>query len=290
MENRKKVVIGILIVFVLIAGYFGTKVYIEKDMEKKINKAIGKAAFFIDVDYEKVQVDLIGFTVHIKGITISPRGKERKTKIDDFIIYDMDDKNNFPYYLHIAMRGMDMSAENFGNRAERLKELGYENIKANMELDYKYNEDNKEIYLNTLSSGAEDLGNINLKFHLSNIDLGSKGIAAVFLTFSEVLLHNAELSYTDDSFVSRLIKSVAKGQGQDVDDFVDMISESIDNEISKEKDEFTKEAMKSFKKFVRNPDKISISTSLKKPLPVGRLKGKKDPKEIIKLLNAKVHI
>ena len=290
MENRKKFIIGILVVFVLIGGYFGTKVYIEKNMEKKVNKTIQKAAYFIDVDYEKVQVDLIGFVVHIKGITISAPGKEQKAKIDDFIIYDIDGKNNFPYYLHIALKGIDMGVENLGDQAERLKELGYENVKANMELDYKYDENNKEIYLNTLSSGAEDLGKINLKFHLGNIDLGSKNIAATFLNFSQVLLHNAELSYADDSFVSRLIESVAKEQGMGVDDFVGMISESIDNEISKEKDEFTKEAMESFKKFVKNPDNISISISPEKPLPIGRLKGKKDPKEIIRLLNAKVHI
>jgi hypothetical protein len=290
IENKKKIVIGILVVFVLIAGYFGAKAYIENAMEKKVDKAIGKVAYFIDVDYDKVKVDLMGLIFHIKGINISLPGKKGKAKIDDFIIYDMDKKNKFPLYLHIGLKGMNMGIENFGDRAEILKELGYQNIKANMELDYKYDDNNKEIYLNTLSSGAEDMGNINLKFHLSNIDLDSKHIAATLLTFSEVLLHNAELIYKDDSLVSRLIESAAKKQGKDVDDFIGIISEGIDNEISQEKDKFAKEAFESFKKFVKNPDKISISISPKKPVPVGRLKRLKDPKEIIKFLNAKVHI
>lgn len=287
MGNKKKIAFGILIV-VLIAVYVGAKAYANNVAEKKVNKAIGKVAYFVDVDYKKVSVDLWGLATHIKGVTISPVGEKETVNIDDIVIYDIDDENSIPLFLHIVFKGINLNVESFRNNTKKLKDLGYDNIKANMELDYKYDVNEKEFFLNTLSNGAEKIGNINLKFHISNIDLSPENIVSILFTFPQILIHSAELSYKDDSLISRVLKIAAKKEDKDVDSIISKIIQDIDNEISSEKDQFTKEAMEAFKKFIKDPNKISISISPKKPVPLGRLQRVDNPKEIIKLLNVKI--
>jgi len=290
MSNKKKIIGGILIV-VLIAVYVGLKTYAGNIAKKRVNKAIGKVANFVDVDYDNVSVDLIGLNPHINGVTISPAGEERekeKILIDDIVVYDIDDEGKIPLYLHVGLNGINANLNSFGNDAKKLKDLGYDNIKANIELDYKYDDKEKEFYLNALSIGAEKMGTINLAFHISNVDLNPDNIMSIMSSFPQILIHYADLSYKDASLVTRLQKKAAKENGEDVDSFINKITKEIDKEISQEKDKFTKQAMEAFKEFIKKPNKILISISPKKPVPIGRMQRVNDPKEIIKLLNVKV--
>ncbi len=134
------------------------------------------------------------------------------------------------------------------------------------------------------------MGNIDLKFHLSNIDLNPDMIAGLLFSFPQILIHDAAISYNDNSLVQRLIKEAAKENGKEYDSFISDIVKEIDNEIFKEEDKFTKKGLEAIKKFVKDPNKISVSISPEKPIPIGRLQRIDEPKEIIKLLNAKFSI
>ncbi len=167
MGTRKKIIAGILIV-ILVAGYIGVKAYVTSAAEERVNRAIAGMAGFVDVDYKKVSVDLFGSTVHIRKVSISPVGEKEKAYINDIAIHDVDHKNKIPLYLHVAMNGIAVDTDSFGDSAKELKALGYDNVNAHMELDYKYDKDEKTFNLNTFRSGAEDMGTVDLKFHVSN--------------------------------------------------------------------------------------------------------------------------
>lgn len=287
MENQKKIVVGILIV-VLIATYVGAKTYAGKIAERKVSRAIRNVANYADVSYEKISVDLLGLNAHINNVTITPVGAKEKTVIDDIVIYDVDDKSKIPSYLHIALRGININVDSLGNDARQLKELGYNEIKANMEWNHEYDTNGKEFYLNSLSSGADKMGTIDLKFHISNINLSSENIISVLMFFPKILIHSAELSYRDDSLVSRLLEMEAKKEGKEVDSIISEITKDIDKEISRAKGELAKEVMEALKKFIKNPDKIAITVSPEEPVPVGSIQRTEDSEELLKLLNVKI--
>ncbi len=287
MQNKKKIVVGVLIV-VLIAVYVGVKTYAGRVAERKVNKAIGKVANYADVSYGKISVDLLGLNTRINDVTITPLGAKEKTVIDDIVIYDVDDKSKIPSYLHIALRGININVDSLENDARQLKELGYNEIKANMEWKHKYDANGKEFYLDSLSSGVDKMGTIDLKFHISNIDLGSDNILSIFLFFPKILIHSAELSYRDDSLVPRLLKRGAKKEDKEVDSIISEITKDIDKEILRANNEFAKEAMEALKKFIKNPDKIVITVSPERPVPVGSIQKTEDSEELLKLLNVKI--
>jgi len=78
----KKQIISIGIVVVLIATYLGIKLYASNVAEGNVNKAITRASSFADIDYKKVNVDLLTMDVRISDILVSLKDSrvERKDK------------------------------------------------------------------------------------------------------------------------------------------------------------------------------------------------------------------
>lgn len=288
MSNKKRFTAVILIVVMVV--YIGIKTYTEKAAAKKVDKAIGTVAGFADVDYGNISIDLLRSNAHIKGVTILPAGEDKKIIIDDIIIYDIDGEDKIPSYLHICFNGIDINIDSFGDSAKELRSLGYDDIKANIELDYKYNDKKKEFNLNSLIISAKKMGNINLDFHMSNIDLNPDNILSVLFRFPQILIHNAELIYKDDSLVARLQQKAAKENSEDLGNYISRITREIDNKTLQEQDKFARQSMEAVKKFIKKPNNISISISPDKPVPIGRIQKVNDPKEIIKLLNVKISI
>ena len=80
---------------------------------------------------------------------------------------------------------------------------------------------------------------------------------------------------------------LAAQQGKTVDELLKEITEQIDKDIAKEENKFNKNALKSLKKFVNDPDKIKITVSPKEPVPLKKLQGV-DPVKVPEVLNIKI--
>ena len=99
----KKQITGIGILVVLIAIYAGVKMYASNVAEGKVNEAIAKVANFADIDYKNVSIDLLGMNVRISDIIVSPADSKEKLKIDEIVIYDIDDKADIPIFFIYIM-------------------------------------------------------------------------------------------------------------------------------------------------------------------------------------------
>ncbi len=285
----KKQIISIGIVVVLIAIYSGIKIYASNSAEKKINEAIAKAAVFADIDYKKVSVDLIGMDVRISDILVCPANAEKKIKIDEIIIYDIDDKSDIPAFLSMSFRGIELNIKDLGNNANDLKALGYnDKLMINLNADYTYDNEKKELDIKKIGIGADDAGEINISFRLGNINLKPKEIISLIFTFPQVIFNEAKIKYNDDSLAKRLLNLGAQKNQTNLENFKKSLVQKIEKEIKMEKDVFIKNALVEIKKFLEDPEKISISASPSKPHPIGRIMRVNDPKDIIKLLNIQI--
>ena len=83
----KKLITGVSVALILIAIYFGIKMYASNVAEKKIAEAIASLADYVDVNYKKVSVDLLGLDVHISDVLVSPAKAKEKVKINEIVIY-----------------------------------------------------------------------------------------------------------------------------------------------------------------------------------------------------------
>jgi len=285
----KKQITGISIVVVLIAIYFGVKMYASNVAEAKVNEAIAKAANFADIDYKNVSVDLLGMDVRISDILVSPADAKEKIKIDEIVIYDIDDKSDIPSFLSMTCSGIELNIKNLGEDAKKLMELGYnDKVLVNLTTDYTYSKEKKELHIKKLSIGADEVGKINVSFRLGNISLEQEAIAGLLFSFRQIIFHEAKIEYNDDSLAERLIKLGAKEQQVSTEDFRKALIKNVETEIAKEKDEFAQKALSEVKEFLVDPDEFSISASPSKPQPLGRIMRANDPKDIINLLN--IHI
>lgn len=289
----KKQIIGIGIVVVLIAIYSGIKIYASNIAEEKVNEAIAKVAIFADIDYKKVSVDLISMDVRISDILVLPANAQKKIKIDEIIIYDIegkiDDKTDIPAFLSMSFNGIELNIKDFGHDAKGLKALGYnDKIIINLNADYAYDKEKKELDIKNIGIGADDAGEINVSLRLDNINLEPKEIISLIFTFPQVVFSKAKIKYEDDSLAKRLMTLGAQKNRTNPEDFKKILIQNVEKEIKMEKDAFIKKALVEIKKFLEDPEKISISANPSKPYPLGRIMRINDPKDIIKLLNIQI--
>jgi hypothetical protein len=282
---KKTHIIGIGATIIIGFAYVGTKMYASSIAEEKLDIAIANLVNYVDVDYRNVSVDLLGFDVHVSGIVVSAINSEDKINIDEIVIFDFDKESDIPFFLHIALNGIQIPID----QIEAVKKLGYDDyMLLNADIEYDYNKNEKEIVLNRIQVGADGVGDIEISLRLSNIDLNPENILAFLFTYPQIMLHNATIMYRDDSFIERLMKLQAETQDRNVTEMKDDIITIIEHTIEEEEDDFTKKVLTEIRKFVDSPEQFSISIEPIKPLPLGRIMRTKNPKDLIRILNIKI--
>jgi hypothetical protein len=285
----KKQITGIGIAVALIALYWGAQMYASNVAEGKVNEAIANAADFADIDYKKVSFNLLRRDVRISDILISPAHEKGRIRIGEIIIRDIDDRAKIPAFLSMSCNGIELNLEDLGKTARKIRELGYtEKLMVNLNINYLYDQEKKELDLKQLGLGADDAGEITISFHLSNLNFDREKIAQLLFTLPQVIFHEAKITYEDDSLSERLMKLGAKDHQTNEHDFKRSLIQKVEKEIEKEKDDFTKKSLSEIKTFLEDPKGFSISASPTKALPIIRILQVDNPKDVIKLLNVQI--
>ena len=279
-----------MFILIVIAALIGTKMfYIDRKAEKEVEAHLQKVEGFIDVQYDKVSIDLLGWKPRMKKVTISQHESDAKTEIESIVISDFDDDHDIPLFMDISFEGvtMEVNEANFGRQTKELKRLGYDEIQAKMHLNYHYDREEKEFTLKQFRFGADDAGHFQAKFQLSHIDLNPDTLFFLLLTYPKIRINSAEFSYDDDSLLPRLQKYRAEEEGKSVDEIVKEMTDRLDREIEKEDNAFNKKALKALKKFVKNPDEIKIIIAPKEPVSLETLQDL-PPTKVPEVLNMKI--
>lgn len=287
----KKTKIGLLILVVLLAaGYFGLKAYAARVAEKNIDNTVSRFSGFVDLDYQKVDVDLFGLNTHIRNVRVAGINSQQSMEIDDVVIYRLNRHDRLPASLHIRFKGISLALDQLGRHADSLQQMGYDHIKGDTELDYTYDPAEKNLDINTFQTGAAELGHIQLTCQVKNLDLNPVNLAVLMFTFPDILLSRATITYRDDSFVRRLLELAARENGQSYAAFMKNLNEKLEKKIAGRSDPFFKQVAAAVKKFLNDPEAITFALSPDKPVSIGRLQKIRDREELIRLLNAKAYV
>ena len=265
-------------------GYIGIKSYANSLAKAKLQEAFSAIEFYADISYKKVNVNLFGLNAHINEVIVSPHGSKENIFIDEIVIYEIDNKNQIPTFAHIKLNGLISGTSN--EEKNLSKNLGYAgNIKVNIELDYVYRKSERALYCDRFSYGADKIGTINLKYHISNLDLDSDNIIFLDSPFPNLLIHNVEMSFQNESFVERFMQMKAKEEGKEDAIFMQEIVEMIEEEISRTNDAFYQETLHVLKEFIKDPDKIVVEFAPDTPISLDSILEIDNLSEAIKLLN-----
>jgi len=292
-ENMKKTfkIIGVVLVVLIIGGYFAVEFAIENNIRTNLDEYIEKNKQFGTLKYSDLSICLAKRELVVSGIELTPLGSLNPIILDSVTVDKFKKgSSGVPQELSFTAKGLHIDARQIGPQGRSLLELGYDFLLADIGLDFAYDQEKKELHLNDLSYGAESAGFVNMNFHLSELDLENFNLFSLMFAIPKVKLHSGGFKYADDSFFERSMKVAAVKQGKTPEQILVEAEATLDAELAKAKDEFSKKVLNTLKQFVRNPKQISISVLPPEKVSIQKIQETKDPKELVKLLNMKVEL
>lgn len=279
---------GIGVGAVAIGLYMGVGFYTSKAAEAKLDKVIAEADDEFTIEYRSAKVNLLGSNLTVNDVSVAPKGApEQAVNIDKIIINEFDDKSDFPTVIDASVKGIQVGSDqaNTAMMAPFLKQAGYdETLSLDLDTRYEYDAASNEMTLEEFRLGADDLGHFEVTFKLGNFDPEAT-------TNDQLILHTAELVYTDDSFVDNLLTAMAAQSNQDVKQFKTQLTSGLsqnaqlfvpmDNPVATT-------AIQETVAFIENPNGLSISVNPQQPILVSDLASASDPQAWMEMLNLEI--
>jgi hypothetical protein len=205
---------------------------------------------------------------------------------DNFFLASSLDQNNVVNRVSKKVKnfsfGFPTTLVESNNILQKLTALGYDQLIVGIELEYDYQPETKDLSI-AWDASAINLG--RLQFDLGLTDYRSPpvpldGSLVEFLAFLEKLrtpaqeasLQGVKAVYHDFGLVPRLIKAEAQSRGQSSEEFTQNLVGTINTSLLfLPLPASLKEQVYAVNRFLQNPQKIQLTITCKKPLPLKNL-------------------
>jgi hypothetical protein len=166
---------------------------------------------------------------------------------------------------------------------------GNQDVKANLECRWDYDDANRSLNLKRLKVHAEKMGEAELRLNLQNINPTQfesipRNAVVLLAMISGIKIVNAQFTYKEASFLRRIYEAGASRSQQPVEKYIEDITHRIDKLILEKKDPDTRQLLKAIREFAGSPDDITILVKPKTPVPIGRLYFLRYPEQAVELL------
>ena len=292
--KKKSICYGALVIAGIFILYFGVKFYTEKTVQRNIDNEIQKIAQFADVQYDDLQVDILGPSISLKDVVIKPRFWKEEIRIDEGVFYDLENEDGIPSNIRFNLKGIYLNIARPDNFLKTyIESMGLENVKAELECAVSYDQKDRTLNVKQIKIGAGGVGKAELSLSLKNIDpetIGSlpQNIVLLLITLSGVSIESAEIKYQDETLMDKVITVAARQKSQQADDYYQSLVQRLEQALNNETDPDVKKAIKGIQDFMKKKDRISIMLAPKKPVPFGKLYWIRDLKPLVDLLGIKV--
>lgn len=288
--NQKKIIAIAGGVGGVVALFVGAQLVASRMATKEVDKAIASVSDLVEVDYKRVNASLLGGGTQVKDVTLSPVGSGEQYQIDEIVVYDYKaTENDIPTRINMAINGMALDVGAMGESASSLKEYGYgDALSVNFSTQYTYQEAEKEVRLEKFKMGADEVGDLDVSVHLSNIVFDPATVAAMPFSLFGTVFHEATITYDDDSLVTRMFDTAAATAGVSVADLKKEAIASLEKDLASGDKSLSQELVAEMKNFINNPDGFTVSINPDEPVPFSALLGTGgDPDKLIELLNVR---
>lgn len=268
MLGRKIAAIAAVVVVAAGAG-FGVKLYQNRDAGQRadafLQRTFGKLG---EAHYKDASRSMSGvLTIH--GLTLKPNGRPNEYQISELVVHRYDDQHPTPNFAHIEARGVKLNMTSLPDprAAMFLGMLGYQNLTADLEVNYDYRPAAKSVSL-ALREDVKDMGEVKLDLDLNNV-----AVERALFTYPAIELKRAQITYRDESLVDRLLKMAAAQNGLSEQDLVARIQARLDQKLSQTKDSLESKAVSEIKHFLDHRRSLTVSMEPAQPIRIADLKG-----------------
>ena len=289
-----------LISGVVIAGlavsYVGGKLYMTDKVEKQLDAKIIEMQPMLDVKYGDLSVEPITQKIQLHNVVLTPAdGSGNPITINEITVNELDTSSEFPTALDFVLNGISISIDDIEPQtADRLKALGYsDDLLISLSTKYTY-VDNVMDWQFGLS--AQDMGKMEYSLNIADFEFDPKQPLTLLFSYPNYQLNSAELTYTDQSLVNRIMKQEAENSAISVEELKQRLSDKINailaadletsNKMSDAELNVAKNAAEAFIKFINDPQSITISINPEQAVTLGEItQSQNDPAKLITLLN-----
>lgn len=291
-----KVISGVVIAG-LAASYAGGKFYMTDKVATQLDAKIIEMQPMVDVKYSDLSVEPITQKIQLRDVVLSPAdGSAKPITINEITINELDTSADFPSALDLALSGISISIDDVEPQtAMQLQALGYsDDMLLSLTTKYTY-VDNVMDWQFGLS--AQDMGKMEYSLNIANFDFDPQQPVTLLFSYPNYQLNSAEFTYTDTSFIERLIKQEAENSDISVAELKTRISakinamlaadlENSNGQSTDEEMKVAKSAAEAFIKFINDPQSITISVNPTQAVTLGEItQSQHDPAKLIALLN-----
>lgn len=317
----------ISIVMVGLASYGGLKLYMWHKAKQDIDKVFAgigygmQAVYGMDAEasYEQISTSIYG-PVGIRGVRIRIPSLSEEITVDEFQLLERDfsfdvQKGGLPLRLHFKITGLTVSTtflrkleqqihklqkqhnlpaydpdavitrlgyQQIVQRSGELWDMGYTQIRMDLDFDVIVDPVSKEAVL-LLDENIEKLGHFSARFKF--VDMEGNLNTAVH----SMRIKDATITYTDDSYMARLLGMFARDANMDEKTFREKLPDMILADFAKKKIKFSKESISNIIAFVKKPVKLILTIYPYRPVGIESIKHYK-PGDVPMLLNLQAHL
>lgn len=210
----------------------------------------------------------------LTGIEFST-AKVENVRIREVAVTDFSQAGPVLTSMNFVMNGLEILVDKLEDKKSKanIKQLGYEKLLVNGQLDYRWDAASKKMDLRRFAVGVTDAAELTLSLNLDSVDLASTATPADLLTvWTGILFKRAELKYFDKSLATKLIALAAQSNGLPPDQFRAGLVEQIRTQQQMLGDtENSRQMAEAIIAFINNPQSLSFLAEPIIPLPAAAI-------------------
>ncbi len=281
---KKLILLGC--VLLLMAGsVLGLKVFAAHFIDAKLRSATARVKERADINFRDVEVSVLNMNLVVNDVDVAmPTGQT--VHIESIVVHDMDVKHKPPLHAKVSLKAARLlvNQENFGSEYKEIQELGYEELLADVDVQYAYAPDKRTFQLQNLRLDIAGLGLIHASLECSNFDLARLRA----LELDDLVVERLFFSYEDRSLLRTLIQITAVDEREIIDFLVAGLREDIERAEGRQQISAAS-TMREIIKFIETPVGITVDVQLGQPTPMGQILISKKITDIVKLFSITVN-
>lgn len=238
---------------------------LQRTAESRVAEFVQRLPPEIVVSYGSVDLGLFGRDLVVEQVRLQPAGHQ-PVEIARVHLLEFDRHGRPPTYLKARASGVrqDLAALPQDQR-EQLQGLGYEELRADYSLEYRYERVAGELDVRHLRAELKDMAEITLAFRVSGLDPERATTDPQFHAL-ELQLHALELRYADHSLLPRIIRRSAQQQQISEAAVVEAMLARLDEQLKPLEGAFFIELRRELAQFLRDPQRLSVAARPVRPV------------------------
>ncbi len=283
---------GVLFVVIVVA-FFGIRQHLHNRAGEQVGAMVAALPRLSDITYQKLQVAPLQGDIYLRRVRLFITGYTDPLEIGACTIRRVME---MPQVGQLLVSDFKVPLDH--PLAHKLKPVleavGYDDVHLQAELDYRYFPQQRRFVLERLQIGAEDMGELQTRVVLENIDPAQLYTARdqrffFLMLLSNVSLVDGRLAYTDASLVQRLLNFLALMQGQTIQAYRQKLLNDLTLQILHTDDPGLQGALAALREFVETPGSIDLRVAPEKPIPLLGLLWPRDRIGLLESLRLEVN-